>query len=955
MPRPIGILIVLTTSLCSLTACDLFSRQVIATVGEEPEDMAAAEGSGDMSTAMDMSPSPDQGSPPAADMGVDMHSPSDMSAPDMCAPAEEICDGVDNDCDEQLDEGCDLDGDGYCAQLPDGASPPEACSLGGGDCDDRDSERSPGAEQSCSARDEDCDGAIPAPRVITRATARSPDVDIASEAMASGDNGLGLVWTAEEELHRVARFATAGSNGMLVNSSRLLHAPSESGLGVDIAWDPQSKKFGVALTVNVNGTNEVRFLLLNEDGSAAAPPLLIDDMQVAARVRLRVARDPTAPSVFGIFYNTLPGGLERDTHFAAVTLQRSTQAPVLLGRQRLASNRNVATTSIASYLDAQDAPRFAVMWTPSGARFNSTPHWTDFDARLVTPPPTAQALSGLPDMNISGGWQLHSLRGEAWLSWYRDDGLSWTYHIAPVTAGGDANAPPTVGDSTALWSIDEPADRSPRPSAWLPRGGDTNHALMRIGDGVWRAQTNASMGSPTSPLALSLSWSNTPLATHLDATAFQNALLLLDGRGEAPPRLWGMSPNPTQIQPNLETEPLPFSPPATVSIRAPLTTFHDPTDDALFVLQPNAVNSDTLEAVRITPEGTLEPPIDFGVTPEHCSGVRHDPLSGQLSCASSRQDDSLSNPQHRVIWTVSDRALSSASAWRTRDFVVEDTDGMNPYEFIPERLLRTSDESADFMMLRKSTADLEYYPYIYRVTEDGELKSVRIERINDGRYELIDDLHLTREGELTMAVAFIYDDYYGDPQGLSVQFLNAELDLLHSWSFEDSGLGQELLFLGEVIFDDRVALFLQEDQTLYRYTFTRGMWGPPTRDIISSNALPGEAQLWRSSQDDEQVVLSYRGVSGFEATLMSSDMDHPPIALGAAPLSILGAGGYWVALISTGQVIQFDAGGVNHTAPLDETLLFPEVTFATHTGHDLRLLIEDPSMRLTYYRLGCVP
>ncbi|MFO0679173.1 MAG: putative metal-binding motif-containing protein [Polyangiaceae bacterium] len=74
------------------------------------------------------------------------------------APSTEICDGIDNDCDNQVDEGCDDDGDDYCdaAMTLIGSSP--ACPLGGGDCDDLHASTFPGAVELCDLEDNDCDG-----------------------------------------------------------------------------------------------------------------------------------------------------------------------------------------------------------------------------------------------------------------------------------------------------------------------------------------------------------------------------------------------------------------------------------------------------------------------------------------------------------------------------------------------------------------------------------------------------------------------------------------------------------------------------------------------------------------------------------------------------------------------------------------------------------------------------
>lgn len=75
--------------------------------------------------------------------------------------AVEVCNDTDDNCTGGIDEVCDADGDGYCTRVETlGGSTPAACALGGGDCDDADPSTNPSASEACNGRDDNCvDGA----------------------------------------------------------------------------------------------------------------------------------------------------------------------------------------------------------------------------------------------------------------------------------------------------------------------------------------------------------------------------------------------------------------------------------------------------------------------------------------------------------------------------------------------------------------------------------------------------------------------------------------------------------------------------------------------------------------------------------------------------------------------------------------------------------------------------
>lgn len=121
----------------------------------------------------------------------------------------EVCDGRDQDCDDQVDEGSfltgfeDLDGDGFgagegllvCSPLDEGLV------FDGNDCDDNDASVAPGAQEICDLLDNDCDGRVDegAPQEWVYADADGDGYgDSGAGREICGDAGEGYVYNDQD-------------------------------------------------------------------------------------------------------------------------------------------------------------------------------------------------------------------------------------------------------------------------------------------------------------------------------------------------------------------------------------------------------------------------------------------------------------------------------------------------------------------------------------------------------------------------------------------------------------------------------------------------------------------------------------------------------------------------------------------------------------------------------------
>jgi hypothetical protein len=75
-------------------------------------------------------------------------------------PSREVCNDQDDDGNGLIDEGCDDDRDGYCDAGLQIVGSPAGCPHGGGDCDDTSENDRPGGIEFCDGEDNSCDGQV---------------------------------------------------------------------------------------------------------------------------------------------------------------------------------------------------------------------------------------------------------------------------------------------------------------------------------------------------------------------------------------------------------------------------------------------------------------------------------------------------------------------------------------------------------------------------------------------------------------------------------------------------------------------------------------------------------------------------------------------------------------------------------------------------------------------------
>lgn len=116
--------------------------------------------------------------------------------------APEVCDGLDNNCNDQIDDNVadaptwyyDDDGDGFGGESEQSCDKIEGTVEEGGDCNDADPEVAPGKAEHCDGIDEDCDGEIDEDAIDATLWYRDEDGDgygaAIAEAACQGEAGL---------------------------------------------------------------------------------------------------------------------------------------------------------------------------------------------------------------------------------------------------------------------------------------------------------------------------------------------------------------------------------------------------------------------------------------------------------------------------------------------------------------------------------------------------------------------------------------------------------------------------------------------------------------------------------------------------------------------------------------------------------------------------------------------
>jgi len=213
--------------------------------------------------------------------------------------ATEICDGIDNDCDTQIDEGLtfttyytDADGDGYGTGSGQSlcANPGPGFATQAGDCNDGNATINPAATEICDGIDNNCNGQVDEPKPIGGAWSNSdvgaPGVNGSASISCNGGSEVinisasGFSTSSSDKLHLV--YQTLCGNGEII--ARVLNVQSGGWAGITLreSLAPGSKK--VALKTQLSS------VIRREFRSVTNGPASILNFNRPTHVWLRLVR-----------------------------------------------------------------------------------------------------------------------------------------------------------------------------------------------------------------------------------------------------------------------------------------------------------------------------------------------------------------------------------------------------------------------------------------------------------------------------------------------------------------------------------------------------------------------------------------------------------------------------------------------------------------------------------------
>ena len=509
-------------------------------------------------------------------------------------------------------EGCDIDGDGFCAEGIDATEFPNTCIKGGNDCDDMRDSVFPGAEDQCGASDFNCDQKRPLLAFSDPSVIRGTPGSAVGEELSYNGNEFAAIWAEDTEFNRTAKVATLSASGTVVDGPVALTGPNVAASQTAIDWDATSGRWG-ALYVTASAKERGFTLEL----TTLDTNLLSPETFSLGPVNSNLVRIVGANGFFVLFYS------KNISSQSGVYFRSFNTATKTLSTERLLT---VNKTSLSGS---------SIAWA-GGSQIMLA--WDDFDSSQ-----TPRRAVNIAVVTASGGVQaaysrhtfpgneegerptVHAANSKFYLIWeFPNSSTSATssdyfLRVSEVTtSGGFTGATQTIADNAMSFGgrtlvaesstivgllymgIDVPAG-SPFPQATYLGRFDTS----------WVLQSRA----PT--------WFSSIDFTHSRAVHGyfrSNEYYVMDTGGTTGYFIvYGVDRNnPGAPTSGVEREPIT---PGTFSSKygsSPLTVSYDAGMDAITVMQQNTNDASLLETYHIDATGVASTPVSFGPTAPSC-------------------------------------------------------------------------------------------------------------------------------------------------------------------------------------------------------------------------------------------------------------------------------------------------------------------------------------------------